>query len=104
MSYTPGPWKANVGQDLRGWLIGPAARYNDFAVAPVALLPTAFRREPEASFNARLIAAAPELLAALQQVETMLSDHPDAKRGNSKVTFLMYAARAAIAKAEGRAA
>ena len=73
MNYTPGPWDANVGQDQRGWLVGPKADGNDFMIAPVALLSTAFRREPEASANARLIAASPTMCTQLKMASMELA-------------------------------
>jgi hypothetical protein len=49
--------------------------------------------------NGRLIAAAPDLLAALREIDKALVLHPDRNRGNSKVHYVIHAARAAIAKA-----
>ncbi len=57
----------------------------------------------EARTNARLIAAAPELLEVLREISAQLSAHPEAKQGNSRVHFCMHKARAALAKAEGKA-
>lgn len=91
--HTPGPW--HIGKRAgaeHGAVYGPNGE-------EVALPLGFFMTEDEAKSNARLIAAAPELLEVLQQVEAMLSDYPDAKRGNSKVHFLIRASRAAIAKA-----
>lgn len=49
--------------------------------------------------NARLIAAAPELLAALKAAEVVLNSID--MSGHSWVNDTLYTARAAIAKAEG---
>lgn len=54
-----------------------------------------FRDNSEA--NARLIAAAPELLEALRQCEALMASHPAFNISDARI-----AARAAIAKAEGR--
>lgn len=89
MSYTPGPW--NYGEDQRG-------RKKVFAPDHREVV-RAMSARPERVANARLIAAAPELLEALKELlpegwgddDTM--DHmPGVKR-----------ARYAIAKAESRA-
>ena len=82
-THTLGPWQATEGGNVRtvaepGWLVATVA--------------STFRKQG----NARLIAAAPELLAALErllhQVEYMGApdDHED-----------IIEARAAIAKAKG---
>ncbi len=53
--------------------------------------------------DATLIAAAPELLEALEEIEQQLAEHPDKDTGNSKVHYVWHKARAAIAKAKGEA-
>ena len=87
--HTPGPWHIGVrtyhaGRDV----YGPKGE-------PVAVADDAITATPEAEANARLIAAAPELLAALQAI----MDDPDA------VDHILHldavAADAAIAKATG---
>lgn len=50
--------------------------------------------------NARLIAAAPDLLAALKEIEAFTNDVPD----DHPLSHVCGTARAAIAKAEARAA
>jgi hypothetical protein len=42
-----------------------------------------------------------ELVAALTEIASALSAHPEANQGNSKVHYCMHKAKAAIAKAEG---
>jgi hypothetical protein len=87
--HTPGPWHIGVrtfhaGRDV----YGPKGE-------PVAVADDAITATPEAEANARLIAAAPNLLAALQAI---MGD-PDA------VDHILHldavAADAAIAKATG---
>jgi len=87
--HTPGPWHVGVKQaekiiyDASGWAVANA---------------TVYHGENDAKANARLIAAAPDLLEALKTLQSMAStfpnelhkDHPD-----------VVAARAAIARATG---
>jgi len=87
MRHTPGPWTAVA--DGGSVLIVTAARGNTMRVVDDS------PRE-EAAANARLIAAAPELLAALKE---MLSSPT---YGNEPSESAVELAIAAIAKAEGR--
>lgn len=94
-THTAGPWSVDYE--------GPAhLSIEDRAGRVLAFCNLQSEDGDEDEANARLIAAAPDLLAALREVE-MLSEHPDASRGNSKVHFVLHRARAAIAKTEGRA-
>jgi hypothetical protein len=101
-THTPGPWAADddlpeiystVDQHSRGYLA--VVRGNDSRNKP---LPA-----DEVRANARLIAAAPELLAALKEVaegcESRLRKGKDAGDLNT-----LRLCRAAITKAEGRTA
>lgn len=100
--HTPGPWYVS------GTIDGYAIRYRDqadyYTIATAHDDIGAWRNtdDEEAAANARLIAAAPELLEALRM---MLEDADDAHgRGDGTpwVTFAsMNRARAAIAKATG---
>jgi len=94
MSYTPGPWKAfdNAGPKMQSYsqssgVVNPGSTqiicgcFKDIGGVEVA------------SANARLIAAAPELLEALEGV-LQVAD---------RATVEFDAARAAIAKARGQA-
>jgi hypothetical protein len=57
----------------------------------------------ERDANARLIAAAPELLEALKALVACCETYPAFQKETNQITFgRMEAARAAIAKAEGR--
>lgn len=93
---TPGPWRVS---EKRGDLID--IRYNDSVVGAISLnlahvvALQSWLKEAEA--NAKLIAAAPELLEALQRCESVLSNIP---LEVSDVEDLLYA-RAAINKALG---
>lgn len=88
MSHTPGPWKSS-GQ----WIFGPksmplpvASGYQDYATMPGG------QHYDEACANARLIAAAPDLLEALKYV---MSAHGE------QLHDAFDMAQKAIAKAEG---
>lgn len=94
--HTPGPWVARAG--LSNWSITTAYGQRTFAIALIN------SERVEQEVNARLIAAAPELLEALKA----LMGHDDkiqvAIGGNLRyVGAFMDRARAAIAKAEGGA-
>jgi hypothetical protein len=100
--HTPGPWRADVDtnaqDDMRH---GVVADCNDLWVAALYRSGTSpinehsSEAEAEVAANARLIAAAPELLAALR---VMLAHQMN------DITAECDQARAAIAKATGSAA
>ena len=83
--YTPGPWTVRMSTHPETWLVtAPPSGPAEYRVVAHAL------PEPDA----RLIAAAPDLLAALQLVNDCLLTATDADR-----IMLQQRARAAIAKA-----
>ena len=85
--HTPGPWHVANGVQIRG---------EREQIAKVWMM-----RGGEGNANARLIASAPELLAALQEV-TMVLDALLNVRGNEPdPDSISGRARAAIAKATG---
>ena len=91
-THTPGPWSLR----MTGWQTNPAAIYSPRRPGAVACIP-ARTSVPldEQSANARLIAAAPDLLAALQwAVETADTEQYEAD--------WYAAARVAITKAKGQ--
>jgi hypothetical protein len=100
-NHTPGPWKVAPYSSVVGCPITaqPDPTKNTILIAgtrsAVSTDDEGFRSEVEA--NARLIAAAPDLLASLQNLEFYVRD---SVFGNSQVAT---AARAAIAKAKGTA-
>ncbi|MEI6474581.1 MAG: hypothetical protein WCO75_04240 [Planctomycetota bacterium] len=84
MSHTPGPWKLVAGNHIQSeW--GQIGR-------------TWMMCNGDSVANAHLIAAAPELLEALKS----LVDLEDGHVGVFTLDEIMDAARAAIAKAEGK--
>jgi hypothetical protein len=94
MAFTPGPWQTDLAEDREG---GISIDSHDYRVA------TAHRRlghgvhdgHRQQVANARLIAAAPELLAALRDVTDCLESYK-----TSKGSALIGRARNAILKAE----
>lgn len=81
--HTPGPWHVSKHQDGRSMLVYGA---DDYEVARVCF--------PNRKENARLIAAAPDLLRVLVKLEQACADE-----GVQGMDILLAAARAAIAKA-----
>lgn len=84
-AHTPGPWSAdhdNVRTPADGGMVAKVAGDTD----------------AQAYANARLIAAAPDLLAALRD----LVSAEGLPEGYANRAMLIDAARAALAKAEGR--
>jgi len=101
-THTPGPWivRDHPTQDI---YIGPT---NDGGAPSVAIVPRRISRTPgEHNANARLIAAAPELLEALTRLlpyaNFMLSCTVD---DDDAAYAAVDRARAAVAKATGSAA
>lgn len=86
-THTPGPWFANHG----------AVNAQD---VPIALADDYSKSQSEREANARLIAAAPDMLAALRGIFVHLAaEAADTHRGH--VIAALETARAAITKAEG---
>jgi hypothetical protein len=99
VKHTPGPWflegywDVKSKFDLGGWVSS-----NPPAGCPIFQLEPSVGTAEEIVANARLIAAAPDLLAALK---TLCAAY-DACNGDDHPAYAL--ARAAIAKAEGGAA
>jgi len=98
MNHTPGPWSTFQDASLRHTVGTATGRICDMWGQE----PAFFTAEDAA--NARLIAAAPELLSALAEVtgviEAYCDDHNSARP--TDVTVVLPKLRAAIAKATGR--
>ena len=96
-THTPGPWEIHIYEfgtsysDGSFYVGGPG-----FCIAQRAPWP---ERAAESIANARLIAAAPDLLAALKLVESVYRQNVVVQGEPSSVLDAM---QAAIAKAEGR--
>lgn len=98
-AHTPGPWKWDARGDVSGRLGRDVAKC-DFGDIEDKYL--------ENLANARLIAAAPDLLAALEQIATF-NDHAANARLEATGSYSAFdepgsvqIARAALAKAKGR--
>jgi hypothetical protein len=92
MSHTPGPWKIGTPPPNGEQTIGNSQGLM------VAVATTGFNVPTLA--NAQLIAAAPELLEALEELYHLIDDAHD---GDRVFTFeLAQKAKAAIAKARGQ--
>jgi hypothetical protein len=92
--YTPGPWDIYRGSDT-GSVIAVCEGTERMMVCDFRLCQ---RSKDENEANARLIAAAPDLLGLAVQVAKEYSDASDWKDAIGK---LQKMARSAIAKAEG---
>ncbi|MFN3836740.1 MAG: hypothetical protein ACK4MI_03410 [Brevundimonas sp.] len=92
--HTPGPWRIDVSGS-EDWSVdydGPSSTYMTICGArpqPVcfAVEPSAYDNDEEIEANARLIAAAPELLAAAQRVLAGLNARIDAADPSSVPVF-----------------
>jgi hypothetical protein len=89
--HTPGPWTADWNSGSHGYTIAG----DHIAIGTAFSLLGKRYGTGEASANARLIAAAPEMLEALRFVQEHGAVYPEGEAGQR--------IRAAIAKAEGRA-
>ena len=108
--FTPGPWTVfidDTGGQWTGWPISIAAANEEdkSIVRPGGQWPyewDAAMSQREAIANAHLIAAAPELYAALQEIVTPVIRAAMAKYHTPDCPCNYCAAIAALAKAEGR--
>lgn len=95
MTHTPGPWTAEQTDDAGRWFI--TAGYENIVSAQYG--------NPLSEANARLIAAAPDLLAALRDLFdqcAMVRKHWGDGSNQAEADNAIRAGQAAIAKAEGR--
>ena len=101
MKHTPGPWMIFGGSSMMHDIIGNT---NQIAVGSethqVATAICRVRRHSEGDANARLIAAAPCLLSALQGLSEWCREHTS-PMGVNNTYELLVAANDAIAKATG---
>ena len=102
--HTPGPWHHWDPLGEREWAVTTTGPRPELG-GPLPNMPIRVASEIDSEANARLIAAAPELLALAHLVVTQTTadengDMPNHPRG--VLLVLLDAARAAIAKAEGR--
>jgi hypothetical protein len=88
-AHTPGPWRLSAGDETAVYATGHSNIARTYCGGLTGI------RLKTAEANARLIAAAPELLAQLQWAETVLKCWIE---GSAQLDSI----RATIAKAEGR--
>jgi hypothetical protein len=100
--HTSGPW--NVGDDSPNEYEGPTIENIDTVIAVIPI-DDINDSSPEERANARLIAAAPDLLAALQHIATIAGicaiTFPNSP-GNGDLQNIVRDARSAISKATGK--
>jgi hypothetical protein len=92
--HTPGPWNCN-----RASAAGREIIVSEVSPVDVAVLSHRDKSQSEITANAYLIAAAPDLLNALQAIVKSLADQDD--EGMIEHAQQMIDARSAIAKATG---
>ena len=101
--YTPGPWNANFTR-FSGWVVGfhiTDTKHGSLRPICEAYDKTGAMNPDEIAANARLIAAAPELLEALMLAESVYRQNCVNEGEPSSVLDAM---QAAIAKATGEQA
>ena len=89
---TPGPWYVT---ETKHGMLAIASKTTKYAL-PIAYMETALNYKVED--NARLMAAAPDMLAALRRAECALEDEGFADEDGSTLRMV----RGAIANAEGK--
>ena len=99
-TYTPGPWVCHSGMVYKdGPNVWPKGNENGIPIARMDREPDNGTFPVERDANARLIAAAPELLEALKEYDEAVRNKigiiPELRASYAKVV-------AALAKAEGR--
>jgi hypothetical protein len=97
--HTPGPWIVDVAQDSDGTIHSVDVREAAYGLF-VAAVEAHTDEHADVMANARLIAAAPDLLAALRAIEAM----PMTLQGDDWhcIQRMQQEASAAIARAEGK--
>jgi hypothetical protein len=104
-AHTPGPWHLKLARKYSGyWAAGDAhaVTAEDRGDNWRGYVTGVLANSPNAEANARLIAAAPELLGALEQIAIVCTDNMDAdKNHRMALDFVRQVANNAIAKATG---
>jgi hypothetical protein len=95
--HTPGPWDFSTHLGMSECVIHGPKIMTHHAVVPFASSGNGSQQQAES--NARLISAAPDLLAALQQCLVIVDAHRKTALGEGDIAAMN--ARAAIAKATG---
>lgn len=105
-AHTPGPWNYERQGTVGDWkIIGPETEGEPCRPSEVSLLGKLVSFKPGVAFtiyheeNARLIAASPDMLQALECIVAVLSQN---KTFPADINYAKSAAEAAIAKAIGK--
>lgn len=103
--HTEGPWRLHASADVEPFHIGISAKNHELMAQVVVQMDGDELQSPELVANARLIAAAPELLQALQEAYEDLKYLHKARDADyaRPDTEVIATVAAAIAKATGEA-
>lgn len=112
-AHAPGPWRAGYGDGVTGPRAAPSAYWDETTISHVPVRRgkevvcwVASSRETDDDLlpDARLIAAAPEMLEALREAEAcaMRNGWMMDAQDDDRFAKALCGIRAAIAKAEGR--
>jgi hypothetical protein len=100
LTHTPPPWSAHIARPISNHAGGFSVEADGVVICGCAGWPP---RAGESAANARLLAAAPELLAALKAIVAVLQkEAPGTALNHHQYDAIGIQAHAAIAKAEGR--
>lgn len=101
MTHTPGPWIVGAEQDNRAAIVSNCEYYHVAHVLRGGAIKKHRRTRQQTLANARLIAAAPDLLTACKAYEAYWA--PTGKwSGDPALLEIRRQMQAAIAKAEGK--
>lgn len=100
-THTPGPWHYESGAVWEHEGDGDAPGTVAIALRGTRRGGSEYRSPAECAANMRLIAAAPELLAALRQCASRLAEWVDSGSRDTRDLVAVRDAKKAIAKAEG---
>lgn len=98
--HTPGPWFTDATNDTI-FILSPARR--GAYVAQIEKMGSDAKPIEDAGANARLIAAAPELLTEMRVIKSFLGDCVKMLKNDSEARDLYYRVEALIARIEGGA-
>lgn len=100
-NYTPGPWQTDAYEGSEGWAVETADGENQVCNTSAIIGPTEVSNELR-RHNARLIAAAPELVEALIEALNVLDNELDQATDYNRKDYLVETiqkAKAALVKA-----
>ncbi len=101
VEHTPGPWRIAPATDYRGGEINIDSGERGQAAY---ICQVGMRDDPQAQADARLIVAAPDMLAALKLIGPIIGEIPSGVMGTQELTYRAFVAvENAIARATGAA-